>query len=69
MGDYSINILNIEYQTSDFLDTMYSNSFFPTINTPTRISTTSRTLMTIWFIMTLLKISHQEILQPLFLIT
>ena len=69
MGDYSINILNVEYQTSDFLDTMYSNSFFPTINTPTRISTTSRTLMTIWFIMTLLKISHQEILQPLFLIT
>ena len=69
MGDYSINILNVEYQTSDFLDTMYSNSFFPTINTPTRISATSRTLMTIWFIMTLLKISHQEILQPLFLIT
>ena len=69
MGDYSINILNVEYQTSDFLDTMYSNSFFPTINTPTRISTTSRTLMTIWFIMKLLKISHQEILQPLFLIT
>ena len=69
MGDYSINILNVEYQTSDFLDTMYSNSFFFTFNTPTRISTTSRTLMTIWFIMTLLKISHQEILQPLFLIT
>ena len=47
MGDYNINILNsgVHHQTSDFLDTMYSHSFFPTINTPTRISTTSRTLI------------------------
>ena len=30
MGDYNINILNsdADNQTSDFLDTMYSNSFF-----------------------------------------
>ena len=47
MGDYNINILNSDVgrQTSDFLDTMYSNSFFPTIYTPTRISTTSITLI------------------------
>ena len=47
MGHYNINILNSDpdHQTSDFLDTMYSNLFFPTINTPTRISTTSTTLI------------------------
>ena len=35
MGD-EINILNsdVDNQTSDFLDTMYSNSFFPTIKNP-----------------------------------
>ena len=46
MGDYNTNILNsdVDHQTSDFLDKMHSNSFFPTINTPTCISTTSRTL-------------------------
>ena len=39
MGDYNINIINsdVDNQTSGFLDTMYSNSFFPTINTPTHI--------------------------------
>ena len=44
MGDYNINILNsdVDNQTSNFLDAMYSNSFFPTINTPNHISTTSR---------------------------
>ena len=46
MGDYNINILNsdVDNQTN-FLNTMYSNSFFPTINTPNHISTTSRTLI------------------------
>ena len=45
-SDCNINILNsdVDHQASDFLDTMYSNSFFPAINTPARISTTSRTL-------------------------
>ena len=30
MGDYNINFLNsdVDHQTSDFLDTMYSKSFF-----------------------------------------
>ena len=46
MGDYNTNILNsdVDHQTSDFLDKVYSNSFFPTINTSTCISPTSRTL-------------------------
>ena len=47
MGNYNINILNsdVDNPTSNFSDTMYSNSFFPTINTQTCISTTSRTLI------------------------
>ena len=69
MGDYNINILNsdVDNQASDFLDTMYSNSFFPKISTPTCISTTSRTLIDNKFYNDLTK--NQEILQPLFLIT
>ena len=36
MADYNINFLNsdVDHQASDFLDTIYSKSFFPTINTP-----------------------------------
>ena len=36
MGDYNINILNsdVDNQTSNFLDRMYSNSFFPTNKHP-----------------------------------
>ena len=36
MGDCNINFLSsdVDNQTSDFLDTMHSNPFFPTINTP-----------------------------------
>ena len=69
MGDYNINILysDVDNQASDFLDTMYSNSFFPTISTPTSISTTSRTLIDNKFYNDITK--NQEILQPLFLIT
>ena len=45
MGDYNINILscNSDYQTSDFIDTMYALSLQSTINTPTRITATSKT--------------------------
>ena len=69
MGDYNINILysDVDNQASDFLDKMYSNSFFPTISTPTSISTTSRTLIDNKFYNDITK--NQEILQPLFLIT
>ena len=47
MGDYNINILNsdVDNWSSEFLDTVYSNPLFPTINTPTCISTTWRTLI------------------------
>ena len=47
MGDFNISILNCEYDkdTSEFIDLMYASSFYPTINTPTRIISTSKTLI------------------------
>ena len=47
MGDYNINILNCnsDNETSDFINTMYSSCFYPTINTPTWITATSKTLI------------------------
>ena len=46
MGDFNIDILNCnsDRDTSRFTDTIYSNSFYPTINIPTRITSTSKTL-------------------------
>ena len=37
MGDLNINILNcdLDKDTTDFKDTMYASSLYPTINTPT----------------------------------
>ena len=35
--EFTILNSDVDNQTSNFLDTMYSNSFFPTINTPTHI--------------------------------
>ena len=47
MGDYNSNILNCnsDNETSDFIGTMYASSFYPTINTPTWITATSKTLL------------------------
>ena len=47
MGDFNINLLNYnsDNDTSSFVDLMYSSSFFPTINSPTRVTTTSETLI------------------------
>ena len=47
MGDFNINILNCDSDkdTTDFIDTMYASSLYPTINTPTRIAETSKTLI------------------------
>ena len=47
MGDFNINLLNhnIDESTSNFIDTMYSAPFFPTINSPTRITTTLTNLL------------------------
>ena len=47
MGDFNINILNCnsDRDTSSFIDTIYSNSFYLTINIPTLITSTSKTLI------------------------
>ena len=47
MGDYNIDLLNIESHgpTSDYNDTMYSNGFIPLITRPTRITNSSATLI------------------------
>ena len=47
MGDFNINLMNHDAhaQTNEFLDLMYSNSFYPLINKPTRITSHSSTLI------------------------
>ena len=46
-SDFNINLLNYDSDkdTTDFVDTMYASSFYPAINTPTRITATSKTLI------------------------
>ena len=46
-GDFNINLLNVNEHgdTADFLDMMYSNMLCPVISKPTRITTTSSTLI------------------------
>ena len=57
MGDYNINILNCnsDNKISDFLDTVYASSFYPTFNTPTCITVASKTLIDY-----LLQLLHKE---------
>ena len=47
MDDYNINIQNCnsDNETSDFIDTMYASSFYPTINIQNRITATSKILI------------------------
>ena len=47
MGDFKINILNSnsDRDTSSFIDTIYTNSFYPTMNIPTRIRSTSKAII------------------------
>ena len=47
IGDYNSNLLNAESHppTQDFLNCMYSNSFFPVITKPTRVTSSSATLI------------------------
>ena len=47
LGDYNLDPLNCESHqyTKDFLEIMYSNSFIPLINRPTRITATTATLI------------------------
>ena len=47
MGDFNINILNCDSDndTAYFVDTVYASSLYPTINTPTQITATSKALI------------------------
>ena len=46
MGDYNINLMNENHSpTCQFLDTLYSNSMFPLISKPTRITEINATLI------------------------
>ena len=47
--DFNTNLLTYDSDkdTTDFVDTMYASSFYPTINTPTRITATSKMLIDI----------------------
>ena len=47
LGDYNINLLNCESHapTQNFIDNLYTNSFFPRITKPTRVTHRSATLI------------------------
>ena len=46
MGDFNINLLNYDDKNiADFLNTMFSYSYLPFINTPTRVTGHSKTLI------------------------
>ena len=46
MGDFNINIINEDHQaTSDFINLMNSNSLYPVISKPTRVTPTTATLI------------------------
>jgi len=47
MGDMNIDLLKFEthLKTSDYLDNLFQNGFLPTITKPTRITSTSATLI------------------------
>ena len=47
MGELNLNLMNYQSHnlTGEFLDMMYSNTFFPLITRPTRITSHSATLI------------------------
>ena len=47
MGDFNIDLLSVDTHipSSDFLELMYSHGLFPTISKPTRVTTSSKTLI------------------------
>ena len=52
MGDFNVNPLNCDTDkdTSNHIETLYSYSFYPTINFPSRITPTSKPLQIIYSI-------------------
>ena len=49
MGDFNINLLSNENKVHNFLNLLYLYYFFPTINKPTKVTSTSASLIdNIW---------------------
>ena len=71
MGHFNTNILNCDSDkdTTDFIDTMYAFSLYSTINTATRITATSKTLIDNMFHNDFKKKFRQGIFQLQFLTT
>ena len=45
MRDFNINLLNMHQATNDFVNLLTSNIFFPLISKPTRITSSTATLI------------------------
>ena len=63
MGDFNINLLNCntDKDSSDYIDALYSHSFYRTINSPTPVTPTTKTLIDNIFLIMSQTISSQEI--------
>ena len=71
MGDFNINLTNYgsHTETQDYIDAMFQHSFIPLINKPTRITTTTATVIdNIYIAMIYLVqiISHMELFIQIF---
>ena len=46
MGDFNIDLIRVDMQnqTKDFVHSLYTNAFYPTISKPTRVTEHSATL-------------------------
>ncbi|KAK2181449.1 hypothetical protein NP493_397g00017 [Ridgeia piscesae] len=74
MGDFNINLTNYgsHTETQDYIDAMFQHSFIPLINKPTRITTTTATVIdNIYIAMIYLVqiIRHMELFIQIFLTT
>ena len=63
MGDFNLNLLKIDEHlpTSEFLELMHANHFYPIINKPTRITENSATLIDNIFCNSLMNASFQGV--------
>ena len=47
MGDFNLDLIKVDThnQTKDFVHSLYTNAFYPTISKPTRVTDHSATLL------------------------
>ena len=62
MGDFNINLTNYgnHTETQDYIDAMFQHSFIPLINKPTRITTTTATVIDNIYSIDILGINYQS---------